>query len=181
MTENAYGFSSGDDFEGTVGKIRKALEDPSFVEQVNALLIVDCTLDGQRSYTKEHMEMVKNYEIEAIKQNRYLEPEDRRNFLLNLIGEHTNNFTEVGSCRISGEKAFNKVDEWFYELGELDIDLEKLNEIAEVEISTALWLGARKAYESYQVDFTINGQGTIEETYFIDMQFRPIPKNIQEK
>jgi len=181
MTESfqdKYSLSPDNNFEENKERVAKFLKDPEFVELVNQVTIFDNSSDGQRLYSKAHMDMVNKFHLEAEAENEVLQSEDRRKLLFDVISEHTNNFTEAGNCRIEGEEAYLRVDDWLVDISHWNMSLEEITTFAEAEIAGALWLGARRHYKSYQLDLTINGQGLITETYFIDIQFRPSPKNV---
>ena len=180
MTENTSGRKSGDNnFEELCAAVVSRLDDPAYIEHINTIFIIERTIDGQRKYPKWMVESSDSEMDDAIKEGFTFEPEDIRSVLGNGLTVSTNNFQEQGSYRVEGREVLNIVDIFLQELAERDIDPEDIDIMLEGLISGAIGIGSRKPFCTYQTDITVSGQGLIEDTYFLDVQFRPIPKNLE--
>ena len=179
MANELFGdYSVNDDFAAKTRKVQELLKNPEYVEKLNAFLIYDFTVDGQRTYLG--WEIGAMQEAEAI--IRQTEPkfdrDDARVELVQGLDESTNHFTREASFRLKGSPAGSMVDncEGYREI--LGWGSEILPKLIENLVAGAIYVEFKLPFESYQMDITVNGQGLLQDTYFIDVQFRPIPKNV---
>jgi hypothetical protein len=161
------------------------LNDPAFVEELNSTVIINSTVDGQRPYKIGEIKIALNLAKECEGQD---EPcDDWYKKLGDGLAEATANFTQNGSYRLHGRDVFNLVDCSSYEIINATYEsvlgttpnLEGIGWAAEGMVFAAVGLKFGIPFQNYQTDITIFGQGLLIDTYFMDVQFRPVPKNIE--
>jgi len=166
-------------FEDLVKSVEGLLDNPDFATQVNQKIIISCVVDGQRTYTQHLIDLARRGVLEARTDGFSFEPNSLSDILARGIAKATYNFSKNGSFRLEGYPVFKFVDRYLFDAAENNYDLDDLSFAAEGLISGAIGIGFGVPFESYQTDIAIAGQGLLTDTYFMDIQFRPISKNVK--
>lgn len=166
-------------FDERLSRVNRLLDDQKFVEHLNTTFIMDSKVDGQRPYKSYEIEMGNESIVEAEKDGFKFEPDNICFKLGNGLAANTENFTKAGSFVLTGETVSEFVDSFLFRAMKDGWRPDEIGVAAEAIVTGAIGIGFGIPFESYQTDITISGQGLLEDTYFMDVQFRPIPKNIE--
>lgn len=167
-----------DDFQARVEFVSKALDNPAFIEQINDRLIIDEHSDGQRDYSGDEIIKMGTRYLEALMEGVKLAPGSMSDVLARGLLSATDNFLSPGSFTLKGGMVCDLADYVYFEANKNNFDPARIMELVETFVAGALALGCDKAYEDYQTDISLSGQGVMPETYELNIQFRPIPKNV---
>lgn len=175
---NDFEISPGDSNEELLRFVEDNLDNPDFVDEVNRSIIFNSFLDGQKLYNERDIEIHLNLLREAQAKGITLKEGDVQFDLANLLKTPTKNFTQEALCKIRGSQAFTFIDQIMLQInGDTQTDV---TEYFEVVIAGALGIKYNIQFDQYQTDITIIGQGLVQDTYEIDVVFRPVPKNVQK-
>lgn len=173
-------FENPDDFDELANWVAKRLDDPDFVESINRTIIINSVVDGQRLYSKDEIDDAEE-ERQAVLAENFKFAEDNICYILGVgLRQATQDFKNSGSFRLEGEMVSDLVDSYLYEAAKQGWNTDNLRIASEAVVTGAISLMFNKPFQSYQTDITIMGQGLQADTYFMDIQFRPIPKNVQK-
>lgn len=175
-----YSFSENDGFDEQVRKVQAFLKDPGFVEFGNKNCIYSAVVDGQRKYSREGIEAIKLEEEKVDKENLDLSGDGINLRFAKGIAEATENLTQPGVYIIQGHDAYGIMDSIMFDISEMNLPTEAIGDFLELSIAGALYMNFKKSFVDYQTDISMSGQGFMAETYSINIQFRPIPKNIED-
>lgn len=172
-------FENPEDFENLANWVRQQLDNPDFVESVNRTIIIHSVSDGQQVYKVEEIEDAEAERLAVQKEGFVFESDNICYILGQGLRKVTNNFKSSGSFRITGELVSDFVDSYLYEAAKNGWDPNKVSVAAEAITTGAICSQFNIPFASYQTDITVSGQGLQAETYYLDVQFRPIPKNLK--
>lgn len=176
--ENEWGFSLSDNFEEARKKVKNALTDPKFREELNRSLIILSTSDGSRYYSAYDIDLIKGYEAEITETERMLEPGSFREELSNKLKIETENLEKFGVVKMSGYGVFELVDEVLLTVFPYRSNVDNLAEDIEIAIAGIISCSFARPYDSYQLDISVSGQGLMDDTYSMVLVYKPIPKNL---
>jgi hypothetical protein len=168
--------NSRSEFEDAKRRVEENLDNPDFVEKLNQEFIIGRSWNGGRDYDADFVAYILG--MEAL----YPEETEKISESFKKFGEAifaaTDGFTKEAELKIEGKTIFKIIDAVFYTIAENGADPNEFPLFLELTMAGTLFSLYKLSFDRYQIDYTVSGQGLLEDTYSIDITFRPIPKRI---